>query len=340
MTSKRLAAAFLAAFFACHTAVAEEVLVLHHFLGPKTPTHADFIAPWAKQVEAATNGELKIEIYPSMTLGGKPPELYRQLRDGTVDMVWTVIGYTPGVFPRSEVFELPSVHRGSAEATNRAINDIFADMLAADFKEVHPILIHTHAGNALHIKDREIRNIADLRGLKLRTPSRTGGWMINAWDAEAVGMPLPALTQALSKGVVEGALIPFEVVLPTKTHELTRYSLEGNRRFGTSVFMFAINKERYNALPTRLRAALDSLSAGNIAAEVGKLWDGNEEAGRQAQIKSGGELLDLSPAALAAFDDKSGEVERRWIEEANTAGLNGAALVRAAKAAVAKHSRR
>lgn len=318
---------------------AEETLILHHFLGPKTPTHADFIAPWAKRVEEASGGELKIKIYPSMTLGGKPPELYRQVRDGAVDLAWTVVGYTPGVFPRSEVFELPSVHRGDARATNLAIADVYADMLADDFRDVHPILIHTHAGNALHLTDKAVRRVADLKGLKLRTPSRSGGWMIDAWGAEAVGMPLPSLTQALSKGVVEGALIPFEVVLPTKTHELTRYSLEGDFRFGTSVFLLAMNKDRYAALPARLRAVLDSLSRANIAGEYGVVWNGNEAAGKQAQLNSGGEIIELSAAARDNFAAKADEVESRWIREANAAGLGGAELVAAAKAAIAKHSR-
>ncbi len=341
MIKKTAAAGLTAIVVACASsaAQAQQKLVVHHFLGPKAPAHAKFIAPWAQRVMEASGGELEIEIFPAMSLGGAPPSLYRQLRDGTVDIVWTVIGYTPGVFPRTEVFELPSVHGGNARATNLAIADIYDEHLAEDFTDVHPLLVHTHAGNALHLVDSaNVDGVSDLRGLKLRTPSRTGGWLIEAWQAEPVGMPLPALPQALTKGTVEGALIPFEVVIPMKVHELTKYSISGNKRFGTSVFLFAMNKERYESLPPKLRAVIDAHSGRAVAAEYGDLWDSIEEPGRQAQLKSGGELKNLAQTVMAELDQRSASVEERWVEEANKAGLSGSTLVRAAKEAVSANA--
>src|SRR5690606_20490291 len=104
-----------------------------------------------------SQGRIRFEIFPSMAMGGKPPELYRQARDGSVDIVWTVLGYTPGAFPRTEVFELPGVHRGSARATTLAIQDVFADHLAGEFADVKTILVHAHAGNAFHMVSKPIR---------------------------------------------------------------------------------------------------------------------------------------------------------------------------------------
>lgn len=323
------------------TAAAQEKLVLHHFLGPTTPTHAQFIVPWVERVEAAAGGALEIDIYPAMALGGTPRDLYRQLRDGTVDIAWTVVGYTPGVFPRSEVFELPSVHRGSARATNLAIADLYDQWLADDYADIHPLFVHTHAGNALHlISDADVNEMADLAGVKLRTPSRTGAWMIEQWHGEAIGMPLPALTQSLAKGVVEGALIPFEVVIPTQTDELTQFSIEGRWRFGTSVFLFAMNRDRYNALAPALRDIIDAHSRTHIAAQYGAMWDANEQLGIDAQVVSGGEIQKLSTDFLDDLDDAFLQVEQRWVDEANAAdlGFRGEDLVRAAKDAIRKHS--
>ena len=113
-----------------------------------------------------------------------------------------------------------------------------------------------------------------------------------------------ALPQALSKGAVEGALIPFEVVRPYKVHELTDYSVEGDVRFGTLVFLFAMNKERYNALSPKLRAVIDDNTGSAIAAHYGRLWDGNEEAGRQAQIDSGGKIVVWTPPAKPVLPKK------------------------------------
>ncbi len=116
---------------------------IQHFLSPKAPAQTVLIEPWAKAVEEASDGRIAFEIFPAMALGGAPPELYSQVRDGVVDIVWTLPGYTPGTFPRLEVFELPSVHLGDARATNLAIQDMMDD-LAADFEDVHPLLVHVH----------------------------------------------------------------------------------------------------------------------------------------------------------------------------------------------------
>ena len=113
---------------------------IHHFLSPKAPAQKVLIEPWAKKIEAESGGRIKFEIFPSMSMGGKPPELYKQVRDGVADIVWTVPGYTPGVFPRVEVFELPGVHNGDAKATNLAIQDMMED-IATDLKNIKPLLL-------------------------------------------------------------------------------------------------------------------------------------------------------------------------------------------------------
>ncbi len=317
----------------------EVTLTVHHFIGPKAPTQAAFIEPWARRIEEQSNGRIKIEIYPSMSLGGAPPELYSQVRDGVADIVWTLPGYTPGVFPRTEVFELPTVHGGSAEATSRAIQDVF-DMIAPDFEDVHPILIYAHAGQVLHMVDTPVHHVEDLAGLKLRIPSRTGAMLIEAWDAQPVGMPVPDLPQALSKHVVDGALVPYEIVLPLKIHELTNYSIEGpdGRRFGTSVFAFLMNKERYESLPDDLKAIIDANSGAAIAGEFGAVWDGVEKPGKDATIASGSEMIVLDDEEMAGFDERSQEVEKRWLEDMAAKGIDGQALLDAAKAAVAAHT--
>jgi len=335
-----LAGLALAGLSAAPAQAADVTLTIQHFLSPKAPAHAAFIEPWAKHIEEQSKGRIAFEIFPSMSLGGKPPELYRQVRDGTVDIVWTLLGYTPGTFPRTEVFELPGVHKGSAEATTLAIQDVYDQFLAEEFQDIHPILLHVHTGQAIHMVDKPVRALADLKGLKLRTPSRTGAWVIESWDAEPVGMPVPELPQALSKGVIDGALIPFEIVAPLKVQELTKYSIEGinGERFGTSVFLYGMNKERYEALPDDLRAIIDANSGANIAQDIGKVWDAIEPKVKAMVEEHGNEIIKLDAAVLAEFDAKAATVTQRWIDEVTASGIDGKALVAAAQAAVAKHS--
>jgi TRAP-type C4-dicarboxylate transport system substrate-binding protein len=322
-------------------ASAQEVtLKLHHFLGPTAPAQRAFFEPWAQRVQEQSDGRIKVEIYPSMTLGGSPPQLISQLRDGVVDIIWTVTSYTAGQFPRTEVFELPFVHGGDAVATNLAIQDLYDEWLAEEFQDVHPILIHVHAGNALHTIDKPVRKPDDLQGLKIRTPSRTGSFMLEALGASPVGMPVPQLPQALSKKVVDGTTIPFEVSLPLKIHELVGYHMEfeDGTRLGTAVFLYGMNKARYESLPDDLKSVIDQNSGANIAEEIGQVWMDVEAPGREAAIEAGNEFIKWPVADKPEWQAAVQPAIDRWKTEVTGAGIDGQALLEAATEAVQAHA--
>jgi TRAP-type C4-dicarboxylate transport system substrate-binding protein len=332
-----VAALSVASWFAVGSAGAQEVtLKLHHFLGPTAPAQRSFFEPWAKRVEEQSEGRIKVEIYPSMTLGGSPPQLISQLRDGVVDIVWTVTGYTPGQFPRTEVFELPFVHTNSAIATNLAIQDLYDEWLAEEYQDVHPILIHVHAGNALHTIDTPVRKPADLAGLKIRTPSRTGSFVLEALGASPVGMPVPQLPQALSKKVVDGTTIPYEISLPLKIHELVKYHMEfeDGTRLGTAVFLYGMNKARYESLPDDLKAVIDENSGQHIAKQIGQVWMDVEGPGRRAALEAGNEFIDWPVADKAEWQAAVQPAIDRWLAEVADAGIDAQALLEAATEAV------
>jgi len=321
-------------------AAPEVTLKLHHFLGPKAPAHAKMLAPWAERIEKASNGRLKIEIYPSMSLGGKPPQLIRQVRDGVVDIVWTVNGYSAGLFPRSEVFELPFVHTNNAVATNLAMADMFDQYLAPEYEGLKVLALHVHAGQAIHMVDTPVRTVDDLKGKKMRIPTRTGAWILEALGASPVGMPVPDLPQALSKKVVDGALIPWEIIRPLKIQELTKYQIEGedNVRFGTTVFQISMNLDSWNRLPDDLKAVVEAESGRKWAEEIGHIWTESEKGGLQAALDAGNEHILIGKAELEKFRTRLEPVVERWIEDVKGQGIDGVALVAAARAAIAKYS--
>lgn len=311
-------------------------LTMHHFLPPVAAAHKSMLQPWAEKLQADSDGRIAIEIFPAMSMGGKPPELYGQVRDGTADIVWTLLGYTPGVFPRSEVFELPLVHAGSATDTTIALNASL-DLLGEDFSDVHVLFLHSHDGNLIHSATTAVRTLEDAKGMKLRTPSRTGAWVIDAIGAEPVGMPVPTLPEAMSKGVVDGALIPLEIVPPLKLQELDKFTTElpNGDRFGTSVFMVAMNKDAYAALPDDLKAVIDANSGSNVAADIGAMWEGFEAGGEKALADAGVEKIVVSDEEAAKFNAVSETVVQRWIDEVTAKGIDGAGMVDKARAAVA-----
>lgn len=326
--------------FATTVTAQEFTFSIHHFLSPKAPAQTALIEPWAKSIEEASGGRIAFEIFPAMSLGGAPPELYSQVRDGVADIVWTLPGYTPGTFPRTEVFELPGIHLSDARATNLAIQDLM-EILLPDYVGIHPLLVHVHAGNALHFSDGSVDGLADFDGLKIRSPSRTGAWMLEELGAEPVGMPVPALPQALSKGTVDAGLVPFEVAIPLGLADLTSGSVEmaDGARFGTSTFLFAMNLDSYNSLPDDLKKIIDDNSGAAIAADIGEAWNNIEPIGVQRALDAGNDVKQLTLEASAEFNAPFDATVQRWIEEAAVVGIDAEALLGSARSTIAEYSR-
>jgi TRAP-type C4-dicarboxylate transport system substrate-binding protein len=320
---------------------AEITLKLHHFLGPKSPAQTNMLEPWAKRIAEASKGKVKIDLFPSMALGGKPPDLIKQVRDGVVDLVWTVNGYTPALFPRSEVFELPFVHVGNLQATNLAMREMFDKYLAPEYAGTKVLWLHVHAGQGIHMVDAAVRKPEDLVGKKMRIPTRTGAWILEALGATPVGMPVPDLPPALSKKVVDGALVPWEIIPPLKLHELTKYQIEGKGRvrFGTTTFQVSMNEAKWKSLPPDIQKVFADNSGADWWRQVGKVWTDSEDVGIALVKKAGHTHIELSEAEMAPFRAKLEPVVQRWINEVSAKGINGKELVDVARATIAKYSK-
>ncbi len=323
-------------------AVAQEfTFKLHHLLSAQAPAHTQMLAPWAKQVEENSGGRVAIEIYPSMSLGGRPPELISQARDGVVDLVWTVNGYTPGLFPRTEVMELPGVFVNDPVAANLSLYDMFESDLREEYTGVEVMFLHVHAGQGIHMRNQLVRSPGDMNGLKMRIPTRTGAWIIEALGASPVSMPVPDLPQALQKGAVDGAFIPWEIIPPLKIQEQTQYQIEGTdmARFGTTTFQVSMNKARWDSLPADIQQAFKDASGREWWGRVGELWRAADDFGIGLAVDAGNEHVVLTEDETAAFFDALEPVVDRWISEVNEKGIDGAGLVAQARELVSANTK-
>ena len=313
----------------------EVELKLHHFLGPKSPAQVKMLEPWAAAIQDASDGRVSIEIYPSMSLGGSPPQLFRQVADGVVDIIWTVNGYTPGLFPRSEVFELPTVFTNDITAANLAMRDMFDAWLAPEFEDVHVLFLHVHAGQALQMASKLVRTPEDTRGLKLRVPGPTGNAVVEAMGATPVTMPVPDLPQALSTNAVDGALIPWEIIPALQLYETTQYQIEGpnQNRFGTTTFQVSMNKARWEGLPDDLKAVFDAHCGEEWLRTVAEIWRASDDGGIALAVENGNEHVVLTEEEMAAFTTVLAPVVDGWIEE-HAGDFDAGGLADAARAAL------
>lgn len=296
------------------------------------------LVPWAEKVEAESNGRIEIDVYPAMQLGGQQPMLLNQVRDGVVDIIWTLTGYNPGRFPSLEVFELPELMAPPA-VMNRAITDFIASR-PDEFRDYHVIAGFVHAGQALHSRV-PITTSADIGGLKIRIPSRVSGWVVESMDATPIGMPVSKLPEMMSKGVVDAALIPYEIVGSLKVDELVDYhvglDLPGSDRFHTQVFIIAMNVDAYQDLPPELRAVIDRNSGHGIAAWLASIWMINEEPGLELAAASGQVSRLPRDDALALRRRLDADVTARWLESMQAEGRDGQAVLDEAHMLLSRH---
>jgi TRAP-type C4-dicarboxylate transport system substrate-binding protein len=316
-------------------------LKVHHFLPTGSTTHARMIAPWCERIDQASGGRLKCQIYPAMQLGGTPSQLYDQARDGVADIVWTLPGYTAGRFPKMEVFELPFMI-GDAEAASKAAWEFYEKHGRDEFKDVKPLAVHVHDAGYLHTREKAIRTLADFRGLKLRAPTRQTNRLLAALGATPVSMPVTGLADAMSKGVIDGAVIPWEVVPAVKVHEVARFHTETDPNMPamyTAVFLLAMNRRIYDGLPADLRAVLDRHSGHGLSGEAGRLWDEQKAPARKLALDRGNTVIVVPAGELVQWQKAAQPVLADWVRDMGKRGVDGEALLADARALIARHAK-
>lgn len=339
MTTRRILLGGLAALAMTATgALAQEVtLKLHQFLPAQANVPAKILHVWADNVEKDSGGRIKIDRFPSMQLGGKPPELYDQAADGVADIIWTVVGYTPGRFPRTEVFELP-FFVNDAKAASSAFWQMYEKHMKDDFSDTRILGTWVHGPGLIHASE-QVLEPADMNGLKIRGASRQVNALLQELGAEPVGMPVPAVPEALSKGVIDGTTIPWEVTGALKVPELVEYHTEftGNMLY-TVTFVLAMNNDAYDGLPDDLKAVVDKNSGLEFSIFAGGTMADVDGPAREAALDNGNEVVTLDAAQSAVWAEASQPVYAKWLADMDSKGIDGQALIDEAEALMESYS--
>lgn len=319
---------------------ADVTLRFHQMLPPQATIPAKAIVPWIAKVEKESGGRIKIQNFPSMQLGGKPAELFDQVKDGVIDITWTVLGYTPGRFPKTEVFELPFMV-GDAEPGSRAFQEYVEKYAMDEFKDVKLIAVHVHGPGLFHSKD-PIRRLEDLKGMKVRGGSRVVNIMLEQLGATPVGMPVPAVGESLSKGVISATTIPWEVVPAFKVQQIVHNhtGFAGDKGLYTQTFAVVMNKAHYDKLPPDLKKVIDANSGIETAAMFGRAMDEGDKVGLSLAQKAGNKIYMLDTAETQTWLRTASSVRDIWFKEVASKGIDGPKLVSEAEALITKYSKK
>jgi len=342
-TRRKLLGAFGVAAIAALTAtssMAQEVtLKLHQFLPAQANVPKLILDVWADKIEEASEGRIKIDRYPSMQLGGKPPELMDQAIDGVADIVWTVVGYTPGRYPSTEVFELPFMMT-DARAVSRAYWEMFeTHMKDTEFKDLKILGTWVHGPGMIHTSD-PVETPDDLRGMKIRGGSRSVNSLLTELGATPVGMPVPAVPEGLSKGVIDGTTIPWEVTAALKVPELvTNHTEFTGKALYTLTFVLAMNKPKFDSLPADLQQIIDDNSGLEFSVFAGGTQADADGPSREMALDMGNNVITLDAAQTAEWRERSQPIYDAWLADMTEKGIDGQALIDEATMLIEKYSK-
>ncbi len=313
-------------------------LKLHHFFSAVSSGHNKFLAPWARKVEAESAGRIRIDIFPSMQLGGAPAQLFDQARDGLADIVWATPASTPGRFAKIEAFELPFVPSHRALVNSKAIEDYAAANLQDEFREVHPICFSCRDHGVLHA-NRSIQSIGDLQGLKLHVPNRLAGETVRALGAQGVTAPIPQVPMAIAAQAIDGCLDPWDVVPGLRLYDLLKSHTDfAESSLSTTAFVLAMNKAAYDRLPRELKTAIDNNSGQIAAGMAGAMWDLEAAAVADLVRQRGDAVTMLTAEQNAPWRKATEPVIAAWLRQMRERKINGGKLVAGARALVAKYA--
>lgn len=320
-------------------AFAQEVtLKLEHFLPAQANVPTKVLQVWADRVEADSDGRIDVELYPTMSLGGSPPELYDLVSDGAIDVGWTVVGYTPGRFPMTEVFELPFMV-SDARAASYAYWKLYEENADNTFTDVKVIGTWVHGPGMFHTAD-PVEVPADLQGMKIRGGSRLVNQLLEAVGATPVGMPVPAVSEGLSKGVIDGTTIPWEVTTSLKVPELVENhtEFEGPALYNLT-FVMMMNQDKYDSMPADLQAVIDANSGLEFSVFAGGEQSDSDGPARDIAVEMGNNIITIDEAtAKADWSPIVDPIYATWVADMAGKGIDGQALIDEARALMAEYT--
>ncbi len=304
-------------------------LRLSTFVPPVHIIYREIIVPWGKDLEKATNGEVKLTLYPSMQLGGKPPELFRQAVDGVADLVFTLPGYTSPAFPRVGIIELPGLKEDGFEAT-AMMWDLLDPYLLPEFKGTKVIALWGAEDAGLMTRtDKAYRTMDELKGLRIRAPSAAQAKQVQYMGAVPIAAPITQVYPGLERGTMDGAMVPFTTILDFRLGEVAKGFTIAGPIFGRSVFLIAMNQKKYDGLSAANRAVIDKLSGRELSRKATDVYIKRAEQA-VASVKGKADLYELPKSEQERITKTLRPIIDEWIRDSEAKGIPAREMLRKA----------
>lgn len=315
-----------AAIFASINVSAEE-LKLAHFAPVKYPLHAGMFVPLSEGIAKETNSKTTIRIYPGGELGPGPDKQYDRVVDGVADIGYGLPGYTASQFPMSLLIEIPGVINPET-GTQKLWSSI--DQLNNEYKRVKLLGIWNNPESVLMTKDKPIKSLEDLKGLKIRVSSRNVGDLLTAWGASPVSMPITEVYNSMSTGVIDGVYTDASVLQSFKLTEVTKYVTKGMHSALSPQFLI-MNRDSWDGLDDASKAAMTKLTGVDMSEKGRKIQADHAASALKAFTDGGKEIITLPEMEAAKFNEASAKLLDKAVADLEAKGVKAKDFVSALK---------
>ncbi len=294
------------------SAQAATTLRLSHFWPEVSTINKQIFAQWAKAVEEDSNGELRVQLFPSQTLS-QADETYSATVNGIADIGITAQGYTNGRFPLSQIVELPGVAESAPQGAC-VLQTLYDDgQIAQEYDDSHVLFMFTTGPGYIHTKDTDVQKPSDLEGLRIRRPTAVAGDILENMGAQPVGMPAPDIYTSLQRGVIDGLSFPWEGINSFQLADQLNYHTQVP--FYTLIFVATMNQSTYESLSPEQKQAIDRELRHEVGREgrpgVRRPGQGGQAAGRAGRrYHPGGR----QPAGRSRLAGAAAE-RHRWLSQ-------------------------
>jgi len=312
-------------------------LKMSHFMPPKHVQHVEVMVPFSQEVEKATNGRVKINIYAGGVLA-KAPDHYDAAATGIVDFAYVVHGYTPGKFPLTSVMELPFLFNSAVHGTN-VLWELWEKF--PELKKEHPGVkvgwVWAGDTGQLFTTKKQVRSLEDLKGLKIRTHSLILKTTLEKLGAVPVTLPISELFESLQKGIIDGCITPWSAVYDFGLHNVVRYATVAN--FYVPSFAMVINTRSFQKLSKEDQKILEQMMGKKMGNKAAIVYDNAAQKGIDSLKKSGGTIYSLPKNELDRWKKAVEEVYTKWVKDMENKTLPGKKLFEEARNLAEKYSK-
>lgn len=300
---------------------AEEVLKLAHWVPPQHTLTKSTVEPLKNGVEAETNGQLKIDVYPGGELGAGPLEQYVRAVQGVADITWGLEGYTSSQFPKTMISELPGALPKGMTGYDMLWNAYDKGLITSEFPGTIPLALWLSEPNVFIMKDHDIRKPEDLKGLKIRVSGSAAAAVIEALGATPVQMPAGEIYNSLQTGLIDGVVTGASAIGDFKLDEVAN-SYTFGAPLGRISFYLVMNKAKYDSLSPEFKKAIDDNSGRKLSKSAEDGWNARAQQVID-QISSTGDntIIDLSEDEANAFGALTMPVTEKIVADVDGANV-------------------